>query len=159
MPVEHASYPVIGVDRHSALLHNHLIAVYGARNLCHYRLNVGQVCCSAVALRRAYGYKNRLALLHGLTQIAGEGEALAVPCQQPGQVFLEDRHAPFAQEFNPGFVIVYADYAVADLRKTCRRYKPHVAGSDHTDGNWIGHALALSPLWPLSGACHERGQS
>ena len=63
------------------------------------------------------------------------------------------------KEFDSGLVIVHADHAVADLRKTDRRYKPHVTGSDHTDRNWIGHALVLSPLRPLRGACHEPGHS
>ena len=60
-----------------------------------------------------------------------------VPGQQLGQVLLEDGHAAFAQDLDPGFVVVYADDTMAHLRKTYGRHKPHIAGPDHTDGNWL----------------------
>ena len=76
MAVQHAPDPVVGVDRNRALLHDHLVAVDGAGNLCHHGLDVGQVGGAAVALRRAHGDEHGLALLHGLAQIGGEGHAL-----------------------------------------------------------------------------------
>jgi hypothetical protein len=36
---------------------------------------------------------------------------------------------------------------VADLGKTDSSHKSNVSGPDHTDGNWLRHTLALSPLW------------
>jgi hypothetical protein len=52
-------------------------------------------------------------------------------------VLLVDGHAAFTKSFDPDFVIVHAQDAMADLGKTYRRDKPHVPGADHTDGNGL----------------------
>jgi hypothetical protein len=64
-----------------------------------------------------------------------------------GQMALEDGHTAFAQGLHFGFVLVHADDLVADLGKTDSSYESDVSGPDHTDGNWLRHTQALSPLW------------
>jgi hypothetical protein len=50
---------------------------------------------------------------------------------------LEDWHAACLEDLHPGFVIVHAENMMSDLRKTNGRYKSHVTGPNHTDGNWL----------------------
>ena len=147
MAMQHAPNPVVGVHRNRALLHNHLVAGDGARNLRHHGFHVRQIRGAAVALRRAHGDKHRFALLHRLAQVRSENHrAAAVPGQQLRQMLLENGHAAVAKLFHLAFIVVHADHVVADLGKTGSRHKSHITRPDHTDGNWLAHALMFSPL-------------
>ena len=134
MAMQHAANPVVGVNRNRALLHDHLVAFDGARNLRHHRLNVGQVGGSAVALRRAHRNEHRLALLHGLAQVRSERHiAAAMLFEQLGQVLFKDRHAPLAELLYSGFVVVYTNNLVAHVRKTSGRHQPYISRPDHAN--------------------------
>jgi hypothetical protein len=102
---------------------------------------------AGIALGRADGDEDGLALLDGGCQIGGEGDA-APPMagEKLRQMALEDRHAAFAQGIHLGFIVVHADDLVANLGKTDGSHESDVTRPDHTDGNWLRHALALSPL-------------
>ena len=146
MAVEYAADPIVGVDRHRALFHDHLVAVDGAGNLGDHGLHVRQIRGAGVALRRTYGDKNSLAPLHRPAQIGGELDAaIPMPRQQLRQMLFVDGNAAFAQRLHPGFVIVYANHRMAHLGKTNRRHEAYVSGADHTDRNGLCHRLALSP--------------
>jgi len=67
------------VDRHRALFHDHLVAIDGAGNLRNYRLDVREIGCARIALRRAHGDKNSLAALDGRAQIRRKSNA--APCR------------------------------------------------------------------------------
>src|SRR3984957_6892654 len=98
MAVQHAPYPVVGVDGNRALLHNHFVALDRARDFGHYSLNIREIRGAAIALRSTYGDEYRLALVNGLSQLRGEhNTGTAVLCQQVAQVLLKDRHSPFQE--------------------------------------------------------------
>ena len=126
--MQHAAYPVVGVNRNRALLHNHFVALDGARNLRHYSLNIGEVRRAAIALRGAHGDKYRLALFNCLCQVRGEHHsAAAVLGQQLRQVLLKNGHAALAELLHPGFIIIDADHLVAHVGKTGCRNQPNIS--------------------------------
>ena len=134
VPVQHAANPVVGVDRNGALLHDHLVALDRARNLRHHSLNVGKVRCAAIALWRAHGDEDGLALFHGLCQIRGEHHfAAAVLLQQLRQMLLKDGHTALAELLDPGFIVVDANDIVTHVSKTGGRHETDVSRPDHTN--------------------------
>ena len=62
-----AADPVVGVDRHRALLDDDLVGVDGAGNLAGHRVDIGQIGIAGLALRGAYGDEDdlRLPAWHG----------------------------------------------------------------------------------------------
>jgi hypothetical protein len=134
--MQYAPDPLVGVDRHRALFHDHLVAIDAARNLRHYRFDIGQIGCAGVVLGCAHGDKDGFAALHRTAQIGCELHApAAMPGQQLRQVLFIDGNAAFAQSLHPGFVVVYADDMMAHFGEANCRNKPHVSGPDHTNGN------------------------
>ena len=134
VPMQHTPNPVVGVDRNSALLHNHLIVFNGARNLGYDGLDIRKVRGAAIALRGANGDEYRLAPLHGLSQVSGEHyPAAAVLRQQLGQMFLKDGHTALAELLHPGFVVVDTDDLVTHVGKTSSGHQPNVSGADHAN--------------------------
>src|SRR6202022_4431342 len=73
--VHYAADPFIGIDRHSALFDDDLVAVDGAGDLADHGLDVGQVRRSGAALRGSDGDKDGLALLDSVGQVGGELDA------------------------------------------------------------------------------------
>ena len=132
--MQHAAYPVVGVNRNGTLLHDHLVAFYGTRNLCHHGLDIRQVRGAAIALRSAHGDEDCLALLNGLGQLRCEHNlAAAVLCQELGQMFLKDGHTAIAEQLYPHLIVVDADDLVTHVRKTGCRNQPNVSGPDHAN--------------------------
>ena len=132
--VQHAPYPVVGVDRHRALFDDYLVAFDGARNFGHDGLDIRQVRGAAIALRSANGNEYGLALLNRLGQMRGKHyPAAAVLRQQLGQVLFKDRHAALAELPHPGFVIVDGDNLMTHVRETSSCYQPNVSGADHAN--------------------------
>ena len=125
--VQHAPDPLVGIDRHRALFNDHLVPVDGAGNLRDHRLDVGEVGGARIALRRADGDENSLALLHGASQIGREGHAAPpVPGQQLGQMALEDGRPSLSQKLHLGFVVIHTGDMVPHLRKADGRNESHV---------------------------------
>ena len=150
--VQHAPYPLVGVDRHGAFFHDHFVTVDGACNLGDHSLDIGKVGGAGIALRRAHGDEDRLALLDGCAQVGREGDAAAsVPGQHFRQMALEDGHAALAQGLYPGFVIVYADDPMSYLCKANGCNESHIAGPDYTDGSWLRHMFSLYCWWTPAG--------
>ena len=138
MAVENATNPLVGVNRHRAFLHDHLVAADAAGNLRDHGFYIREVGGASVALGGADGDEDGLAVFDGPAQIGGElHAAAAVFGQQLGQSFFKDGHAACTEGSDPGFVIVHADDAVAHFGKANCRDESHVSGSDHTNRNWV----------------------
>ena len=136
MAVEHAANPLIGVDRHRALFHDHFVAVDGAGYLRDDGLNVGKVGCAGVALGSAHGNEDSLASFNCSGQIGRELHSHApVLCQQLGQMLLEDGNATLAQGLDPLFVVIDTEDMMAHLGKTDGSNESHISGPYHADGN------------------------
>jgi len=160
--VKHAANPLAGMDRDGTLFDNDFVAVDGTGNLRDHSLDVREVGGAGIALGRADGDEDSLALLDGCCQIGGEGDtAPSMASEKLGQMALEDGHAAIAEGLHFGFVLVHAEDLVADLGKTDSSYESDVSGPDHTDGNWLRHTLALflADSRPLSGIAPGDGAS
>jgi hypothetical protein len=120
--MKHATNPIVGVNGHGAFFNDDFVTVDGAGDLSYHGFNIREVGSSGIALGGANGDEDGFALLNGFGQIAGEFDAaIVVPGQELWEVPLEDGDAAFAESFDPRFVIVHANDAMADLCKTNRR--------------------------------------
>jgi hypothetical protein len=136
--MEYAANPIVGIDGHGAFFHDDRVTADGAGNFSHYGFYVREVGGAGIALRSAHGDEDGLALLDGTGEIAGELDpAIEMFGKQLGQVLLEDGNATFAESFDPGFVIIHANDAMADLGKANCRDKADVSRPDYADGNWL----------------------
>ena len=89
----------------------------------------------AAARRRAHGDEDRIRPLHRLIDVGREGEpaVLDVVLHQLVEAGLEDGHAPVAQAFDLGAVLVDADHIDAELREAGARDEADIAGADDGD--------------------------
>ena len=134
MAMEHAANPIVGVNRHGAFFHDDFVIVDGAGNLSYHGLDVREVGGAGVALGSAHGDEDGFALLDSAGEIAGEFDAaVAMLGQQFGQVLFEDGHAAFAESFDPGFIIIHANDAMADLGKANGRDQSDISRPDYAD--------------------------
>jgi hypothetical protein len=60
---------------------------------------------------------------------------VSILSQKLGQVLFEDGHSTFIKGSNPGFIIVHADNLMTYFGEANCRYKSHISGPDHTNGN------------------------
>ena len=150
MAVQHAADPLVGVDRHSALFYDYLVAPDGTCNLGDHGLDIRQICGASITLGGADGYENSLARFHCGTQIGGKLQP-TIPMfgQQLGQMVFEYGHAALTEGIHPGFVVINADNAMPHFGEAGRRDKSDISGPYYTNGNLIRHRLlSLSRLSP-----------
>jgi hypothetical protein len=120
--------PLIGVDRHSALFDDDLVAGDRPCDLAGDSFHVGEICIPSFALGGADGDKDGRALMGGFAKVGHETDlVVAISLQQFGKVVLMDEGVASLKRGDLAFIIIDTDDIVAHLCETYCRDQADVA--------------------------------
>ena len=125
--LDHAANPLVGIDGHGRLFHDHLISGERTGDLAGDRFDIGEVGIASLGLRRADRDEDGLALARGLGQIGHKtNAAVQVTLEELGQVQLVDKSVAALQRVDLALVVIDADHIVTHLSEAHSGHKADV---------------------------------